>query len=159
MSPAMESLSWRIKRRSGFTAVELYGIVDERADFSELAQQLSGVVVLELGSITRINSVGVREWIRFITGLPEVTELTLSHCSPAIVNQLNMIANFRGPGRIRSFYAPYVCGDCDHEEDRLIDLEADRPSAATLPTGRCPRCGQDMTLDDLAERYLAFLED
>lgn len=160
MTPQMmESLSWRIKSRSGFTAVELYGIVDERADFAELASQLSGAVVLELGAITRINSVGVREWIRFVSDLPEVTELTLSHCSPAIVNQLNMIANFHGRGRIRSFYAPYVCADCNHEADRLIDVEADRPGSTTLAPERCPRCDGEMSLDDLPERYLAFLVD
>lgn len=150
-------LTWRIKQRSGFTAVQLYGDIDDAADFGELAAELRGAVVLELGEVRRLSSIGVREWIAFVNGLDRVTELVLSHCSPAIVGQLGMVAGFRGPADIRSFYAPYLCPACGAEQMKLIDIETHGPSPDRPPTFDCPACGAAMELDDLPERYLAFL--
>lgn len=150
-------LTWRIKQRSGFTTVELYGEIDDAADFAELASQLRGVVVLQLGEVRRLSSVGVREWIEFVNGLDRVSELVFSHCSPAIVGQLGMVTGFRGPAEIRSFYAPYLCPACGAERPRLIDVQTHRPHPSRPPRFDCPECGGPMELDDLPERYLAFL--
>ena len=109
------ALSWRIRERPGGLIVEFFGEVDEHADFRTLLDRLRGSVTFELAELRRLNSSGVREWVNFVRDLePGVTELTLSACSPAIVTQLNMIANFRGPARVRSFLAPYVCTACGH---------------------------------------------
>lgn len=150
-------LTWRIKQRSGFTTVELYGDIDDGVEFGELASQLSGVVVLQLGEVGRLNSVGVREWIDFVNRLDRVTELVFSHCSPAIVGQMSAISTFRGPASIRSFYAPYVCSACDAEHTKLVDVQTQRPHPDRPPRFPCPDCGEPMELDDLPERYLAFL--
>jgi hypothetical protein len=150
-------LTWRIKQRSGFTAVELYGQIGDDAVFDELASGLAGVVVLQLGEITRVNSVGVREWIEFVDGLDRVSELVFSHCSTSIVGQLNTISSFRGAASIRSFYAPYRCETCDRDEVRLVDVQTHKPSPDRVPRFRCTTCGEPMALDDLPGRYLAFL--
>lgn len=150
-------LTWRIKQRSGFTAVELFGQIGDDAAFAELASGLSGVVVLRLGEVTRLNSVGVREWLDFVSGLDAVDELVFSHCSTAIVGQLNAISDFAGPATIRSFYAPYHCPACDRSELRLVDLQTHRPSAARVPRFECHDCSGPMELDDLPRRYFAFL--
>jgi len=153
------ALSWRVKERPGYTDVEFYGEIDENADFAELRRRLRGPVTFHLAEVRRINSCGVREWVAFVRDLPAVSELTLSGCSPAIVTQLNMIYNFKGPGRVRSFLAPYVCGACGAEEDKLIDVEmAGRPLRG-LPEFSCSHCGAGMDFDDLPERYLSFLND
>src|SRR5438045_5300629 len=117
------ALSWRIKERPGFTSVEFFGEIDENADFAELKRRLRGNVVFHLADVRRINSCGVREWVNFVRDLPNVTELVFSHCSPAIVTQLNMIYNFRGAATVRSFYAPYVCEECNNEEEKLLDVD------------------------------------
>ena len=165
------ALSWRIKERPGHVVVELTGEIDENADFSELRRRIRGSVILQLGDIRRINSCGVREWVNFVRelgspGPGEVTELTFTHCSPAIVTQLNMIYNFRGQARVRSFLAPYVCPECDHEEEKLLDVEthftngSGGPSRIRQPPDfTCPKCTGRMEFDDLPERYLSFLND
>ena len=155
------SLSWRIKERAGFTTVEFTGEIDENTDFSELGGKLAGNVVFQLQQVKRINSCGVREWVNFVRDLPNVTELSFSHCSPAIVTQLNMIYNFRGGAKLRSFYAPYVCEECDREEERLIDIESNFPAGAPLdpPEFSCDSCGQPLEFDDLPDHYLAFLNE
>ena len=154
-------LSWRIRERPGMTTVEFVGEIDENADFADLRRRLRGPVAFMLGEVRRINSCGVREWVNFVRDLPHVTELTFSHCSPAIVTQLNMIYNFRGRAKIRSFCAPYVCDACGREEEQLIDVPSQAGAAGrpSLPTFACPDCGATMEFDDLPERYLSFLAE
>ncbi|HET6612652.1 MAG TPA: hypothetical protein VFG83_11720 [Kofleriaceae bacterium] len=155
------TLSWRIKERPSFTSVELSGELDENADFAELRRRLQGAVVFHLAGIGRINSCGVREWVRFVRDLPNVTDLVFTHCSPSIVSHLNMIYNFRGPATVRSFFAPYLCDSCGHEEEKLIDVKAqiERGDVLSPPAIACGACGEAMELDDLPERYLSFLAD
>ena len=95
----------------------------------------------------------------FVRNLPDVKDLIFTHCSPAIVTQLNMICNFRGPARVRSFLAPYVCERCSHEEEKLLDVESHFPNRdfRKVPKFPCERCGAELEFDDLPERYLSFL--
>jgi hypothetical protein len=153
------ALSWRIKERPGFTTVEFLGEIDENADFSELRRQLRGSVVFKLGEVRRINSCGVREWVNFVRELPDVGELVFSHCSPAIITQLNMIYNFRGTASVRSFFAPYICESCNREEEKLLDVETCFPNRQIdrVPDFTCEKCGEALAFDDLPERYLSFL--
>ncbi|MCC6996129.1 MAG: hypothetical protein IT370_16085 [Deltaproteobacteria bacterium] len=155
------ALSWRIKERPGFTTVEFFGEIDENADFAELRRRLKASVVFNLAEVRRINSCGVREWVNFVRDLPGVTELTFTHCSPAIVTQLNMIYNFRGGAKVRSFLAPYVCENCNTEEDKLLDVHTHFPTRDTkkMPEFTCEKCGEQMEFDDLPERYLSFLAE
>ncbi|RMH44608.1 MAG: hypothetical protein D6689_02025 [Deltaproteobacteria bacterium] len=155
------ALSWRIKERPGFTTVEFFGEIDENADFSELRRRLRGNVVFHLAEVRRINSCGVREWVNFVRDLPGVTELTFTHCSPAIVTQLNMIYNFRGNAKVRSFYAPYVCENCGREEEKLLDVQSQFPGGniGSVPEFTCDNCSTQMEFDDLPERYLSFLTE
>ncbi|HVV84536.1 MAG TPA: hypothetical protein VHE35_15815 [Kofleriaceae bacterium] len=151
------SLSWRIEEEDGRVRVTLAGEIDEHADFTPLRGRLRGVVELELGGVRRINSCGVREWVNFVRDLPEARELYFRACSTAFVTQLNMIYNFRGPARILSFHAPYVCDVCGHDEDLLVEVGPD--GTAELPSPTCSRCGDVMQFDDLPERYLSFLHE
>lgn len=152
-------LSWHLAPRAETTTVTFSGEIDENADFSELRRSISGHVTFHLGGIRRINSCGVREWVNFVRDLPNVTTLVFTHCSPAIVTQLNMIYNFRGDATIRSFYAPYVCEACNMESDKLLDVASQfgEGARAEVPAFSCERCGEPMDFDDLPERYLSFL--
>lgn len=155
-----EPFSWKVERDGEWLRVALRGEIDENADFSELRIVLRGNVELSLEGITRINSCGVREWVNFVRDLPGVTELTFTHCSPAIVTQLNMIYNFRGAAKVRSFYAPYVCDACGHEDEKLLDVQNQFPSGpGKVPEYACEQCGAAMEFDDLPERYLSFLNE
>jgi hypothetical protein len=152
------ALSWRIREHPGLMTVEFAGEIDENADFSELRNRLRDSVAFQLADVRRINSCGVREWVNFVRDLPHVTELRFSHCSSAIVTQLNMIHNFRGVATIRSFYAPYFCAACGLEEDKLIEV-ATWSAANVLPDFACAQCGAAMEFDDLPDRYLSFLTE
>ena len=140
--------------------VTLGGDLDENVTFVELAPLLRGRVIFDLAEVRRINSCGVREWVMFHRDLvpASVTAVEFRACSPAVVAQLNTIANFRGRARVRSFLAPYVCEQCEIEEQRLVEVAHD-PGRTALPAFPCPRCDAKMTLDDLPDRYLSFLRE
>jgi hypothetical protein len=165
------SLSWRVTDGPGHTLVELSGEIDENVDFADLRSRLRGPVVFQLSEVRRINSCGVREWVNFVRELasPEkegggVTDLVFTACSPAIVTQLNMIYNFRGQAVVRSFLAPYVCKECDHETEKLLDVRQHFSATGpgrnrTPPEFTCEKCSGRLEFDDLPERYLSFLND
>lgn len=136
------------------TVLHLVGTVDEHADLSLLSRVEATSLVLDLAGVDRINSVGVREWIRAMKAIPDTVRVTWVRVSPAMVSQLSMIANFHGRARIRSFYAPYFCEACGWEGQILMDpatdLQRDRPTA---PEHTCPECGAKAALDDLEEDY------
>jgi hypothetical protein len=78
--------------------------------------------------------------------------------STPMVMQLNMIANFNGTSRIRSFYAPYYCAACESEQQYLLDVDthfADRQAEA--PEFNCPECNAILEFDDVEEDYLGAL--
>jgi hypothetical protein len=156
-----EPFSWRVEGHdSGWQRVELRGEIDENADFSELQRALQGNVELRLEGVTRINSCGVREWVNFVRGLERVQALHFARCSPPVVLQLNTIYNFRGPARVSSFMAPYICEACHVDEYKLLDVDQHFPDRAhpNVPAFLCKRCGGVMVFDELPERYLSFLE-
>jgi len=152
---AAPALSWRVTDNGVF---ELAGEIDEHAELAPLAAKMSGHVVLDLARIRRINSQGVRAWIDFLRDVA-VRTLVFRRCSSAVITQVNMIANFRGPATIESFLAPYVCDACGAEIEHLIDVAEQRRAGGRVPAVTCPTCGAAMSFDDVAERYLSFLSD
>lgn len=159
MNPS-PSASWKIERAGGRTRVELSGQFDENVDLRALKQELHGEVEFDLAGVVRVNSTGIRAWVDLVHDLPSVTALIYSRCSPAIVTQLNTIYNFRGPARVASILAPYICEACSIEEFELIDLTGQAAGARTeAPVFHCRRCGGEMAFDDLPERYFSFLKE
>jgi hypothetical protein len=155
------SFTWTITRAPDATTVVFRGEVDENVDFAALPRELDGRVIFHLQDVNRINSCGVREWINFVRELSGVTDLVFSHCSTTVVNQLNMIYNFRGDATVRSFYLPYVCESCDHEDERLVEVASELPNGyrGSIPEHECSRCHAKMVIDEIPERYLSFLSD
>jgi anti-anti-sigma regulatory factor len=148
--------------------VVLRGRLTEDADLANLAQRLeSGVVVMDLSGVTRINSYGVREWMSFTRALPAGVTLVLEGCPVAFVNQLNTIANFAGPAVIRSVFVPHVCAKCGQPGQHVVELEALRsaaPSAASASQilgavlGSCHACSGALEPDVSPELYFRFMK-
>lgn len=153
------SLSIRVEsQESGPAVLRLAGTIDEHSDLSRLHGLGPGPVVLDLAEVRRINSVGVREWIRAMRAIPEPVEVFWDNVSPAMVTQLGMIANFHGHSRIRSFYAPYYCPACDLEQRYLLSVSADLSDGQPVaPPRECPECTEPLVFDDIEEDYLGAL--
>jgi len=149
------ALTYEIKQTADGARVVFSGEVDETSDFSRLAG-LSGKVIFDLEKIERFNSEGIRRWVRMIKGL-QVEELVLERCSVPVVAQLNLIRGLKRKVWVSSFYIPYVCVETGEEEMHLLHAEEiDDPQNPPTPQG-AP--GKTLELDDVPERYFAFLRD
>jgi hypothetical protein len=139
----------------------LQGAIDESARLTDLLEHAHDRrLVLDLGGITFINSLGVRDWIRMQAAAQRTgIALELRSVSEPLVHQLNMIIATRGSARVTSFFAPYACDKCGHEDSLLIDAIAHARELSQLdpPAKSCTECGAPMVFNDFPERYFSFL--
>jgi anti-anti-sigma regulatory factor/predicted RNA-binding Zn-ribbon protein involved in translation (DUF1610 family) len=146
---------------SGDATLALGGSIDETAQVIELvARARGGRLVLDLSAVAFINSLGVRDWIRMQAAMTTAgVAVELRRVSEPVVHQLNMIIATRGTAAITSFYAPYACDACGHEESALIDAVAHHDKLLHLeaPPMVCPDCGAEMAFNDFPERYFSFV--
>jgi anti-anti-sigma regulatory factor len=139
----------------------LAGSIDETADLMGLlGRAQGGKLVLDLGGVTFINSLGVRDWIRMqATATQNRIAIELRRVAEVIIHQLNMIIATRGTAHVTSFFAPYACDSCGREDSLLVDAVANAQGLAKLepPAVKCPECGGQMAFNDFPERYFSFL--
>jgi eukaryotic-like serine/threonine-protein kinase len=160
-------MSQPFEPRSRMTVTEqgdslaLAGAIDESAALHDLlARAPGGRLVLDLGAVTFINSLGVRDWIRMQAAAQRTgIAVELRRLSEPLVHQLNMIVAARGAAHVTSFFAPYACDACGREESLLIDAVANHDRLLRLdpPPMACPECGAQMAFNDFPERYFSFL--
>ncbi|MBK9071422.1 MAG: hypothetical protein IPL79_10530 [Myxococcales bacterium] len=162
MSARLQS-SVRTNERACY--VKLAGVIDENNALAAIAVPAKpGPIYIDCGDIERINSCGVRDWIRWVDALTASGgRLVLVDCAPPIVAQLNLVANFSGStaqaNRVRSVQLPYFCGTCDEEQVVTVELRdlAANLEAAAAPACRCRTCDATMDFDDIPESYFSFL--
>lgn len=151
----------RLRVEPGDGQLMLSGALDETAGLLDLLGRASaGRLVLDLGGITFINSLGVRDWIRMQAAATQSSvHVELRRVAEVIVHQLNMIIATRGTARVTSFFAPYACDKCGCEESLLVDAVANAAELAQLkpPAMACPECSETMVFNDFPERYFSFL--
>jgi eukaryotic-like serine/threonine-protein kinase len=139
------------------TLVTVSGVIDESAPFREVVRKLRPPVIVDLGAVKFVNSVGLREWIQFVREVPR--PLTLRRCSESMVLQFNMVTDAVADARVESFIAPYVCDACGREESIEIQTRELREGSRTkLPARACGECGGKAEFAELGDRYLLFLD-
>ena len=158
----MTEVHGRMQIESDGEQLVLSGAIDEAAGVAELVGRArSGRLVLDLGGVTFINSLGVRDWIRLQAAATAAgIAVELRRVSEPLVHQLNMIIATRGDARVTSFFAPYACDACGREDSLLVDAVAHAAQLARLepPPMTCPECGAQMAFNDFPERYFSFLK-
>jgi DNA-directed RNA polymerase subunit RPC12/RpoP len=139
----------------------LSGVLDETVQLPRLLQhQQGGRLVLDLDAVTFINSPGIREWIRMQQAAAAANvRIELRRVAEPIVHQLNIMPAARGVSLVTSFYAPYVCDDCDAENLVLLDVTTHGADLAKqrAPMITCPDCKRRMELAHQPELYFMFL--
>jgi hypothetical protein len=151
-----------MRHGDGWSAIALAGVVDERSDLRPLADAVRGqVVVLDTSAVRRINSVGVREWVLWMNALRAAGQrVVLIDCSPAVMDQVNLVQNFAEGAVVASFLAPYYCDRCDLEQLHRIEtpqIPPERPARA--PRFTCGKPGCALSFDDVEQDFFSFLED
>ena len=85
--------------------------------------------------------------------------MVLIECAPKVVDQLNMVANFAGGGRVFSFYAPFRCDYCDSEQRVLLEVSKDFEAikAMKLADRPCPSCKESMYFDEDGSTFFSYV--
>jgi hypothetical protein len=140
-------MTMKISRRG--SVVFLEGVVDENADFSPLLSE-SPPLQLNLSGISRINSIGVRSWMKFIS-LWGDKPMEYLECPTIITDQISITPVLMGLKKpvvkIMSGFISYVCSKCNQQED----LRVSRAQALPIPvpaivSPTCRACGADLAM-------------
>jgi DNA-binding response OmpR family regulator/anti-anti-sigma regulatory factor len=149
---------WQVVDEGERTRVVLRGDFTEATKFDALLPRMIGRVVFDLCEITYMNSLGVRAWCEFLRAA-RIAGYEFHACSVPFIVQASMVRDALGRGTVTSFFAPYHCTSCDHQEERLLQTAVVLAANLQPPIFSCPRCSEELEFDDLPERYLAFLAD
>lgn len=147
---------WEIIEETERTRIVIKGDITEAVSFSGLLPSVVGRVSFDMSKVRYMNSLGVREWVEFLN---EATAqgYEFHACSVAFTLQASMVMGVLGRGTVISFFAPYVCEQCEHQDEPLLQSATILAADYEPPTLSCPECDGLMELDDIPERYLAFL--
>jgi anti-anti-sigma regulatory factor/DNA-directed RNA polymerase subunit RPC12/RpoP len=145
----------------GVACIKFVGTIDESFEGKKLGQTAAAdTLVLDLGGVKKISSFGIREWIDFVTtAARHARSLILIECTPKVVDQLNMVANFAGGGRVFSFYAPFRCDYCDTEHRVLLQVDRDHELFKTqkLAERPCLSCKESMYFDEDGATFFSYV--
>ncbi len=142
--------------------VKVVGTIDENFVFDDQVARFKDEVHIDLNGVERINSCGVREWIKSI--LKTDAKIHFINCSSVIVSQFSMIPEFLGKhGVVDSFETQFVCEECGYEESRILvvgkDIEPGQEVYEEGPEVKCPECDSIMECDHNPELYFSFLTE
>ena len=140
--------------------VELQGSLEEQLTLEEQIGEFKGDLMVNCRGITRLNSVGVKMWMRYFQTLKNRgVNFKFAECPPAIVEQLNLISNFSCGGEVLSILLPFSCDKCANDFVANVSTQELKANQLILPKVKCekPDCGAQF--DDDPSEYLYFLED
>ena len=145
----------------GISCLKFSGTIDESFEGKKVARSIQAdTLVLDLGGVKKISSFGIREWVDFISAVSkQVKQTVLIECAPKVVDQLNMVANFAGGGRVFSFYAPFRCDYCDSEQRTLMEVSKDFEAIKSMKLADrpCPSCKESMYFDEDGSTYFSYI--
>ncbi len=145
-----------VQRVGNASRVRVIGAIDDTFDhaFIEDLVDREVPVVFDLDKVDRISSFGVREWMRALAAVPSKTYYFV-RCRSMLVAQFNSVQGFGGRGRIVSLYSPYLCPDCDHFFELLLDVRRDDGAIGDKQAQavKCPECGAAAEFDDFEDSY------
>lgn len=146
------------EQNGNILTIHLSGAIEETVNLDDLIGGVSGELRVDCKEVTRINSVGVKGWIKYFQSLQaKQVAITFFQCSTAIVEQINLISNFTCGGKVESIYVPFACPSCKSELIALFRTSDLNPDALQLPELKCTKCAGKAVFDDIEEEYFSFL--
>ncbi len=155
------SLSVHIAHSGTDVTITFNGMLDETCQLPEFSEPIMGRVEIHLERLHMINSLGCRKWAIWLRDKVKAKGgITLVKCSPVIVNQISILEGFLPTGaNVQSFFVPYFCEKCSHEERVLfregIDYAKGKPPKVNDHLD-CPKCHASMELEVVPEKYLRY---
>lgn len=154
----MSAFSMKSEKKGDLLALAIVGNIDEEAVFQD--PDLAGVssVTIDLDKVGAINSVGIREWIKWTKSFGE-TKIQVHNVPKIVVDQVNMVAGFLPKtASVQSFYVPYYADDSGEEKMVLFKRgEHFGEGGVKPPAGIKDSEGAEMEMDIIEAKYFKFL--
>ncbi|MGE4232476.1 MAG: hypothetical protein AB7F43_04020 [Bacteriovoracia bacterium] len=150
-----------VKEQRGDTyLVKMTGTIEENVDFNTVIGPITTQKAdFILKGVSRINSVGVKAWIKYFQSLAQKgIQMRFLECSTAIVEQVNLISNFTCGGSVESIFVPFCCESCSTELLGLFRTSDLQRIQFKIPDLKCAKCGGKASFDDIPEEYFGFLQ-
>ena len=137
----------KITRKGGVVFLE--GVIDENADFSPLLSEGSPLQ-LDLSGVVRINSIGVRSWMKFIS-LWGDKPIEYLECPTIISDQIAITPVLMGIKKpivkVMSAYISYMCSKCNQQEDIRVARSQVLPHPVSgVVSPPCHNCGAALVM-------------
>lgn len=140
--------------------IELSGAIEENVNFEQLIGAFQGSLIVNCKGVTRINSVGVKTWIRYFQNLKmQQKSFKFIEVSYPLIEQLNMISNFSCGGEVESILLPFSCIKCQTEFVAAAKTSELKQNGLKIPNVKCEKEQCAAQFDDDPDEYLYFLED
>ncbi len=148
-------------QEGGNVVLEVTGNIDEDSNFQPPDVGGAASVILDLDKVTAINSVGIREWIKWVKTMPAAAKLSVRRCPKIIVDQINMVAGFLPPGTtVESFYVPYYADGSGEEKMVLFNNGTEFKNGEIFaPAEVKDGSGEAMEMDVIEAKYFKFLKN
>jgi len=156
----------RVAKGLSWVGLRLEGIIDEQSRLDIIVDRLrpyaaQATLVIDMGGVTRLNSVGVRDWVLALREMRQLfPAVQLMDCTPPVMNEVNFVRNFSEGTVIASFQAPLFCTRCSKESFSTMDVyhPEDGSQIKSLPVFSCERTDCENALDDDESSFLTFLD-
>ncbi len=155
---------WKLKfnhyQLESQSILELSGQIDE--SFSEELIKLAyqPEIILDLTLVESINSLGIRDWIKFLNELHH-HRIYLKHCPKVIIDQINMVQGFLPKHcRVVSFFIPYFNKESHLEKNVLIELDQSREitlEKLCVEKSIFDENKREFEIDVVTQKYFKFL--
>jgi hypothetical protein len=141
--------------------VLLEGEMDGDSLFCHIFQRALPAVWVDFGGIRRVNSQGVRSWVKALEQAH--TRLHFVNLPVCVMEQFALVSEFRGKcSDVSSFWAQYTCHSCRRDESVLLvvgrDIEPGHSTYEDGPERNCSDCGRAMEFAHDPNLILAFMK-
>ena len=155
----MSKFQINIDKKDDQYDVVIAGVIDEDVDFMLYSLSGAATVKINLDGIQRINSCGIREWIKWVA-TAQNSKIIYNNCPRFIIDQINMVQGFLPTNaHVESFYVPYYCEVTDAEENKLVNFGIDfTQNKINIPEKIKDKNDNIMEIDVIESKYFKFLK-
>ncbi len=126
------------------TYIKLAGDIDASFPVEKIIEGLEGDVVLDVGSVGRIDDEGAAAWVDMIQHIAPVTgRILIRRATPGFIERLATGDALAGKVEVLDFYMPFSCASCGTTAAQLVSVPEhfDLLKFATPPEMTCEDCG------------------
>ncbi len=138
----------------------LKGILDEKVNFDLLIEAPEDPLTIDFQSVTRLNSFGLKQFIQMRRQCEKDRRIIFRNCPSFIVDQMNIVSEFRGNAEIESFSIPFFCVNCKDEQNvQIKSTQVQTPNFRTSINQlfKCEKCQTHLEFCDDVSTYFDFL--